>query len=65
MLWFYLHYVIYPFLFCGMALLILALAAKKFPEFRKWVNEVWPNQSQKEALVILAVIGLFLWGLFR
>lgn len=72
---FYLYYVVIPLSICilfGLLMYLGSVLRKKNPKvnqkievFEGWVREVWPNKKQKEAIVLFAIIGCFIWVLVK
>jgi hypothetical protein len=72
---FYLYYVVIPLcVFVLFAALMYwgNIARKKSSKvnqklevFEGWLREVWPNGVQKEAIVLFAIVGLFIWMMVK
>jgi hypothetical protein len=72
---FYLYYVAVPlgvFILLVLLMYLGSIARKKSPKvnqqlevFEGWLREVYPNKTQKEAIVLFAIIGVFVWMLVR
>ncbi|MGX1402362.1 heme/copper-type cytochrome/quinol oxidase subunit 2 [Bradyrhizobium japonicum] len=40
---------------------IVFVVRTKKPKFDQWMNEVWPNKTQRSAITTVVVIVFFLW----
>lgn len=65
---FFLHYAGIPIvigLVFVSATFIVRIAMFKNPKFDQWVKDVWPSTKQRETIVTVLVIGLFIWLFVR
>jgi hypothetical protein len=37
------------------------IVRERNPKFDLWLSDVWPNETQRAAIVTVVVIGCFLW----
>ncbi|MEH7440476.1 hypothetical protein V7182_23800 [Neobacillus drentensis] len=44
-----------------LSVFIVFVISLKNPKFNQWLNKVWPNKTQRSAVVTVLVIGFFLW----
>ena len=44
-----------------LSVFIVFIVRQKNPKFDRWMNDIWPNATQRNAIVTVIVIGLFLW----
>jgi hypothetical protein len=67
-MWLFLQVIVGPILL-GLGIVVAAfivfIVRTKNPKFDKWLDEVWPNEVQKETLVVAAIVLFFLVAIFK